>query len=178
MARKSTKKGVINKNLVVLIVLVVGLLVTLVLLRAPEVFRFGSAALDPHLQGIRYIAVQGRTPATYTASPLAIRPCSENWNFTECFYVKNISTKNVTLKYLLDCWDESKCTDKRDTLTLTPGQEVQLGLGKPCSRWQLDLNWTGQSGWDWGGVVEVPGDCSAPPSPVPGACNYTEFVVQ
>lgn len=180
MAKKSNKynKYFKNNQLLVVAILLVVLLVSVYIVRA--VALRGSSASDyVHIQGIRYLAVQGKTTPTYTSSPLAVRPCSGNWNKTECFYVKNISKAIVTVKYLLDCWDETKCTDKRGTLSLNPGQEVQLGLGKPCSRWQLDLNWTGLDGWDWGAVVEVPGDCSASPTPVApvGKCNYSEFIV-
>lgn len=164
--------------MLLLLVLAIGLIAALVLMNAPQVFRRGDAALDPHLAGIRYLAVQGTTPATYTSSPISVRPCSGNWNYTECFYVKNVSTQNITLTYLLDCWDETKCRDRREQITLTPGQEVQLGLGKPCSKWQLDLNWTGGEGWDWGGVVEIAGNCTASPTPASGACNYSQFEVK
>lgn len=100
---------------------------------------------------------------------LDIAPCSGNWaNNGGCFYVKNVTSNPVSIYYTLDCWDESQCSDVFATITIQPGQTVSLGLGNPCSIWQLDINWSGKTDgtWDWGGVSQISQPCgTSTPTP-------------
>lgn len=107
--------------------------------------------------------------------PLDINPCSGSWNKTDCFNVKNVTAVDVNLKYHLDCWDETKCTDEQKTIVLKAGTTTKLGLGQPCSKYQVDLNWTGKEGWDWGGIVEMPADCGVVTPPA--SCNFVDLKV-
>lgn len=105
-----------------------------------------------------------------STGPIYVTPCEGgDWNKNGCFKLTNISNSPVNLSYFLDCWDETKCEDKKGTVLINPGESVTLGLGLPCSKWQLDINWTGNEGWDWGGVIEISQNCGTPtPTPTPG----------
>ncbi len=116
-----------------------------------------------------------RTGAAGNYGPyLDITKCDGTWTTTTCFNVKNVTANPVAISYLLDCWDQTKCADKSATITLKAGETVKLGLGRPCSKWQLDINWSGRTdgGWDWGGVVEASTTCSTP-TPTPVSCTNT-----
>lgn len=114
-----------------------------------------------------------RTGASGLYGPyLDITKCDGTWNTTTCFNVTNITESPVAITYFLDCWDptQTKCADKTETIILKAGETVKLGLGSVCSKWQLDINWSGRTdgGWDWGGIVEASTVCNTA-SPTPTA---------
>jgi len=98
---------------------------------------------------------------------ISISPDSGHWNYPGAFTVRNTGTESVNVRWLLDCWDHSVCSDSSGEVTLQPGQSFSKGLGNICSQWQLDLWWPGGS---WGGIAEINPSCyeptpTAPPPP-------------
>lgn len=92
--------------------------------------------------------------------PVEIGPKSGHWNFPIAFIVKNTSNKDINLRWLLDCWDETKCSDTMGLEVLSPNETFEKGLGKPNSKWQFDVNWSDTWSeeneiWDWGGIAEI-----------------------
>lgn len=95
-------------------------------------------------------------PALAGDSSITTAPTSGHWNFPGSFVVTNNSNQEVTVHWLLDCWDESLCSDSQGDVTLKPGASFSSGLGSICSKWQLDLSWDGGS---WGGIAEKNPNC-------------------
>ncbi len=97
-------------------------------------------------------------------------PNTSDWNHTGAFTVKNTGTTTTTFNYFLDAWTDNGL-DKKGTLTLKPGETAELGLGKICSKWQLDIGCPPKYD-DKGYVVEAnPSACVTPtPTAAPLVC--------
>lgn len=103
------------------------------------------------------------TPSVCVLGDIKVEPYpnSTDWVTTGEFKVINVSTKTVTVNWVLDTWGSSD-KDKKGSATLKPGEFIILGLGKVCSKWQLDIECAGQMK----GYVIEPQNC-ATPTPVP-----------
>jgi|GEM_PF-4008966 len=115
-----------------------------------------------------FVIVAGLTGQSVQAqAQISISPDSGHWNYPGSFSVRNTGTEAVDVRWLLDCWDLSICSDSSGTTTLAPGQSFSKGLGNICSKWQLDLWWNEGL---WGGIAEIDPSCyeptpTAPPPP-------------
>lgn len=119
-------------------------------------------------------------PAAFTDGPIDISPESGNWNYPNTFIVQNTTSNSLELRYHLDCWDESVCNDEEDTVILGPGESFEKGLGTICSKWQLDVSWSGGSDWDWGGISEKSNNCTpstSTPRPELNSCTQLVFTL-
>lgn len=107
-----------------------------------------------------FAAIEGLTASAVRASGsgISIFPTSGNWNYPGSFVVKNDGAA-VEVRWFLDCWDHSVCSDSSGEETLQSGQLFTKGLGNICSKWQLDLWWQDGS---WGGIAEKE-NCEEPP---------------
>lgn len=105
------------------------------------------------------------TPSAANA-PVSVSPQSGNWNHPEHYLVTNVTQQPVEVTWQLDCWDDLLCKDETGTETLAAGQSFEKGFGSICSKWQLNLNYTGTATanndvWDYAGVAEVGPECDA-----------------
>jgi len=109
------------------------------------------------------VPAESFSPA-FTGQGINVEPASGNWNYPDKFRVTNISNKAITINYFLDCWDTSVCQDSKDTVVvvLQAYQSIELGLGRICAKWQLDMTWSG--GGHWGGIAEAETNCTTPTS--------------
>lgn len=131
-------------QLLILGALIVGLFVALVLVSRPSIL-FPSAA---------------------QIGPLNIVPKSGNWNYPDKFVITNTQKYPITLKWFIECFDTNYCKNTEGTVALgasgSSTSRVELGAGKICAKWQLDLDWTGDGIDDWGGVAEKENECGTP----------------
>ncbi len=122
------------------------------------------------LLALNWLILPGNTSSSHTASamvvanPFEIAPVSGHWNYPDAFRVTNVSGEPQELFWELDCWEPwesaGECTDTNGTVTLQPNESLVKGFGLICAKWQLDLDWTGDGEWDWGGVAEP--SCDGP----------------
>ena len=97
-------------------------------------------------------------------NPVGLRPKSGNWNQPEGFVITNRTDEPINIVWYVDCWDENVCEDSKGEETLAAEESIEKGLGVICSRWQLDVNWSGTASenndiWDDGAVAEIGPDC-------------------
>lgn len=160
----------LKKNIVTVIILIATvLLASIAIFTAIRLYQLRQQPVAPNQPA--------SSPAAAT-QPIEVNPKSGNWSYPEKFTVKNTSSQALTVKYYLDCWDESICGDKEEggSVSLAPGATLEKGLGNICSKWQLDLNWTGkpEGQWDWGGIAEKSTTCG---TTEPGQCSLS-FTIQ
>src|SRR3989344_222590 len=141
----------------------------------PTLITYGALGISVFGLGVAMLLANTTTftKSKALSGPIDVVPKSGNWNNPETFLLTNISQQSVVLYWVLDCWDETVCNDLSGHDTIAPGQTIEKGLGLICTKWQLDIKWTGPASglgddWDWGGVVEKATDCTnVPPTPTP-----------